>query len=57
MFWLRKLKVPPRKGKVVVFYSLDPAGGLDAYSLHAGCPVKDGMKWAANKWLWNKPIH
>ena len=23
--------------------------------LHSACPVLDGTKWAANKWLWNVP--
>ena len=25
------------------------------YSLHAGCDVINGTKWAANYWLWNTP--
>jgi len=41
------------KGKVIVFYSLKPDGSGDAYSLHSACPVKEGLKWAANKWVWN----
>ena len=49
------LSVAPEKGKVILFYSMDGGGGLDYYSLHAGCPVLSGTKWAANKWLWNKP--
>ena len=24
-------------------------------SLHAGCAVEKGVKWAANKWVWNFP--
>ena len=25
-------------------------------SLHGGCPVEEGVKWAANKWVWNAPM-
>lgn len=50
------LMVKPEKGKVIVFYSLKPNGEGDELSLHAACPVKDGIKWAANKWVWNSPM-
>jgi len=49
------LRVKPEKGKVIIFYSLLPNGDIDKTSLHGGCPVKQGTKWAANKWVWNKP--
>ena len=47
------LSVHPQRGKVIVFYSLNPDGSGDNYSLHGACPVKEGTKWAANKWVWN----
>lgn len=47
------LKVRPEKGKVIIFYNLLPNGMMDDLSLHGGCPVEDGVKWAANKWVWN----
>ena len=47
------LKVKPQKGKVIIFYNLLPDGEIDELSLHGACPVKDGVKWAANKWIWN----
>lgn len=50
-----KLAVYPRKGHAVLFYSQKPNGELDDESLHGGCPVLDGTKWAANLWVWNKP--
>jgi len=28
-------------------------GNLDDLSLHGGCPVKAGIKWAANWWFWD----
>jgi len=50
------LKVKPQRGKVIIFYSMTPDGGLDPLSLHAACPVQEGIKWAANKWVWNAPL-
>lgn len=50
------LKVKPVRGKVIIFYSLKADGSLDPLSLHGACPVKKGIKWAANKWVWNLPI-
>ncbi|KAG1705572.1 hypothetical protein DVH05_003259 [Phytophthora capsici] len=49
------LKVPPKKRKVIVFYSMLPTGEGDPMSLHGGCPVEDGIKYSGNKWVWNKP--
>lgn len=43
------LKVKPERGKVIIFYSMKPDGTEDPASLHGACPVKDGIKWAANK--------
>jgi prolyl 4-hydroxylase len=51
------LMVKPQAGKVIVFYSQTPDGALDRYSLHGACPVKEGTKWAANKWVWNAPMN
>eukprot|EP01046_Picozoa_sp_COSAG06_P088351 COSAG06_NODE_34775_length_469_cov_1.583784_1_plen_52_part_01 len=31
------------------------SGAIDQMSLHGGCPVLAGEKWAANKWVWNSP--
>ncbi len=49
------LKVKPQRGKVIVFYSLTPDGIGDQLSLHGACKVEEGIKWAANKWVWNTP--
>jgi prolyl 4-hydroxylase len=49
------LQVKPEKGKVIIFYSLKADGKLDPLSLHGACPVVEGVKWAANKWVWNEP--
>ena len=50
------IKVKPDRGKVIIFYSLHADASLDHYSLHGGCDVKEGVKWSANFWLWNKPL-
>lgn len=51
------LRVRPQAGKVIIFYSQTPDGAMDPYSLHGACPVKEGVKWAANKWVWNAPMN
>ncbi|KAG2512461.1 hypothetical protein JM18_008545, partial [Phytophthora kernoviae] len=48
------INVAPKKRKVVVFYSMLPNGEGDPKSLHAGCPVDEGIKLSGNKWVWNK---
>jgi prolyl 4-hydroxylase len=50
------LKVRPETGKVIIFYSMTFDGSTDPNSLHGACPVKEGIKWAANKWVWNEPM-
>lgn len=51
------LKVQPETGKVIIFYSMMFDGTTDPSSLHGACPVKEGIKWAANKWVWNEPMN
>merc|ERR1712013_16698 len=49
------LKVQPRKGAVILFYSMKPDGSVDPLSLHGACPVgEDNVKWGANIWYWTK---
>ncbi|KAK4483272.1 hypothetical protein RD792_010457 [Penstemon davidsonii] len=43
--------VKPRKGDALLFYSLTPDAVPDPMSLHAGCPVDEGEKWSATKWI------
>ena len=45
------LRVKPEQGRVIIFYSLLMTGDTDPNSLHGACPVKEGIKWAANKWV------
>ncbi|KAL0348736.1 UNVERIFIED_CONTAM: putative prolyl 4-hydroxylase 4 [Sesamum angustifolium] len=43
--------VKPRKGDALLFFSLTPDAVPDPMSLHAGCPVDEGEKWSATKWI------
>ena len=45
------LRILPRKGAAVLFYDMKPNKEQDPYSLHGGCPVVKGTKWAAPQWL------
>ncbi|XP_058772829.1 probable prolyl 4-hydroxylase 9 [Vicia villosa] len=50
------LKIKPRKGDGILFYSLFPNGTLDPTSLHGSCPVIKGEKWVATKWIRNQIV-
>mmetsp|Transcript_24376 Transcript_24376/g.30649 ORF Transcript_24376/g.30649 Transcript_24376/m.30649 type:complete len:642 (+) Transcript_24376:200-2125(+) len=50
-----RLSIKPHSGRAVLFYSQHPNGEEDSSSLHGGCPVLHGEKWAANNWVWNGP--
>ncbi|KAF7113446.1 hypothetical protein RHSIM_RhsimUnG0126000 [Rhododendron simsii] len=45
------LKVKPRQGDGLLFYSLFLNGTIDKTSLHGSCPVVKGEKWVATKWI------
>ncbi|KAF5448247.1 hypothetical protein F2P56_028801 [Juglans regia] len=45
------LKVKPRQGDGLLFYSVFSNGTIDRTSLHGSCPVIKGEKWVATKWL------
>ena len=61
--WQRKMvadcrtmfTVKPKKAEAILFYSQHPDGSTDKMSIHGGCPVIKGTKWAANLWVWNGP--
>jgi hypothetical protein len=55
----RGLKVKPRKGAALLWYNLHALGNshegrVDRASLHGGCDVSVGEKWASNKWIYNR---
>ncbi|PON74778.1 Isopenicillin N synthase [Parasponia andersonii] len=45
------LKVKPRRGDGLLFYSVFPNSTIDQLSLHGSCPVIKGEKWVATKWI------
>ena len=45
------ISVRPDRGDAVFFYSLSPNNHEDKTSLHASCPVTQGEKWSATKWI------
>jgi len=47
------LQIRPKKGRIIMFYSLGPDGSGDPFSVHVGCNVTSGVKMAANKWIWS----
>ncbi|XXG48451.1 hypothetical protein AAC387_Pa02g2898 [Persea americana] len=47
----RGYAVKPRKGDALLFFSLHPDASTDTNSLHGSCPVIEGEKWSATKWI------
>ncbi|XP_042469658.1 probable prolyl 4-hydroxylase 3 [Zingiber officinale] len=45
------LSVKPKIGDALLFWSMKPDATLDPSSLHGGCPVIQGNKWSATKWM------
>jgi len=45
------VRVSPRRGRVVLFYSHDLDGRVNPLSEHAACPVRAGKKWIAQRWF------
>ncbi|KAK4754697.1 hypothetical protein SAY87_002801 [Trapa incisa] len=52
----RGYAVKPRKGDALLFFSLRPDATEDTSSLHGSCPVLEGEKWSATKWIHVKPF-
>ncbi|KAH9739878.1 putative prolyl 4-hydroxylase 7 [Citrus sinensis] len=47
----RGYAVKPMKGDALLFFSLHPDASTDSTSLHGSCPVIEGEKWSATKWI------
>ncbi|KAI3979637.1 hypothetical protein MKX01_013732 [Papaver californicum] len=45
------IAVKPQKGDALLFFNLYPTAVPDTMSLHGGCPVLEGEKWSATKWI------
>ncbi|CAM6087607.1 unnamed protein product [Calypogeia fissa] len=50
------LAVKPKKGTALLFYNLAPNATPDMASRHMGCPVLEGEKWSATKWIHVSPF-
>lgn len=44
------LQITPRKGSALRFPNISAEGGLIPQALHAGCPIKTGIKYVCNIW-------
>uniref|UniRef100_A0A0D9W3K2 Prolyl 4-hydroxylase alpha subunit domain-containing protein n=1 Tax=Leersia perrieri TaxID=77586 RepID=A0A0D9W3K2_9ORYZ len=51
---VKGLCVKPNKGDAVLFWSMGLDGETDPNSIHSGCPVLEGEKWSATKWMRQK---
>lgn len=49
------LSVTPRGGDAIVFTNTTPDGRPDSRALHAGAPVRQGVKWLATRWIRARP--
>ncbi|XP_023523636.1 probable prolyl 4-hydroxylase 7 [Cucurbita pepo subsp. pepo] len=43
--------VKPQKGDALLFFSLNVDGTTNPRSMHGSCPVIEGEKWSATKWI------
>ena len=50
-FPLLGVDMPAERGRIVRFDNIQPDGRLNADSLHAGTPVKQGLKWICTLWI------
>ena len=50
------VSVKPKKGRALLFHHLDEAGHPSKFSMHTGCPVLEGVKWTATKWIHARPF-
>ncbi|KAG7022241.1 putative prolyl 4-hydroxylase 7 [Cucurbita argyrosperma subsp. argyrosperma] len=46
----------PKKGDALLFFSLHPNVTTDPTSYHGSCPVIEGEKWSATKWIHMLPV-
>ena len=53
-FPIKKIKVTPKTGRLLIWSNINPDGKLDDESLHAGLPVISGTKWIAIIWVREK---
>ena len=56
IFPFLNLEITPKKGKGILFRTLDDNDKIIPESYHGGKPVIKGEKWICNKWIHNKII-
>lgn len=56
MFPHEGLAVRPAGGEMVLFTNSRPDGSPDPRSRHSGAPVRQGVKWAATRWIRAQPL-
>jgi prolyl 4-hydroxylase len=57
VFPILNLEIKPKKGKGILFRTLDENDKIIPESLHGGNPVIKGEKWICNNWIHNKIIN
>ncbi|KAJ1293143.1 hypothetical protein BS78_01G045400 [Paspalum vaginatum] len=50
-FSLLHVEMKPKKGDALLCFSLHVNATTDTCSLHGSCPVIEGAKWSATKWI------
>jgi hypothetical protein len=48
--------VNPKRGSALYFLNQDSTGSIIPYSFHAGLPIKNGVKYACNIWVKDRPV-
>lgn len=51
------VRVAPKMGRAVLFFSHFPDGNIDSRARHIGCPVTEGVKWIAQRWFRFEPYN
>ncbi|WP_338468206.1 2OG-Fe(II) oxygenase [Novosphingobium sp. ZN18A2] len=51
------LSVPPQRGALLVWNNMSPDGSPNPKTLHAGTPVKRGVKYVVTKWYRSRSWH
>ncbi|MDE2561760.1 MAG: 2OG-Fe(II) oxygenase [Sphingomonadales bacterium] len=51
------VSVPPQRGALLVWNNMKADGSPNTRSLHAGTPVKQGVKYVVTKWYRSRPWH
>ncbi len=50
------MTVTPKKGRAVLWWNRAQNGTVDWRSRHVGCPLMQGEKWAATRWIHYKSL-